>query len=265
MTNSLNALFGGAVSGGNLTQAGAAALAIGDLGTAMQAGLGVDVSDVTAQSVVLLALVFDDSSSIDYVPGNEQAVRDGGNGILDALIATKQVDTIFALETTLNTGLICPFTPIVSAPKLDAKNYRACGGTPLYDTVAATLGTVIAKHESFASNGVQARSVTIIITDGADYGSTTHKRPESVQPIIADMLRSEQHVVLFLGISDGGKTDFRDIARRMGIPDNCIDVATCDAKSIRQKCIMFSQSAVRVSQAAPGTNVSQAGGFGGGP
>lgn len=264
MTNSLNALFGGATAGGNLTQAGAAALAIGDLGTAMQAGLGVDVSDVTAQSVVLLALIFDDSSSIGYVPGNEQAVRDGSNGILDALISTKQVDTIFALETTLNTGLICPFTPITAAPKLTPVNYRACGGTPLYDTTAVTLGTVIAKHESFASNGVQARTVTIIITDGADYGSTTHKRPESIQPIIADMLRSEQHVILFLGIDDGGKTDFRDIARRMGIADNCVLIAGCNASEIRQKCVMASQSAVRVSQAAAqGTNVSQAGGFGG--
>ena len=263
MTNSLNALFGGAVSGGNLTQAGANALAIGDLGTAMQAGLGVDVSDVTAQSVVLLAIIADDSSSIGYVPGNEQAVRDGVNGILDALIATKQVDTIFAYETTLNTGIVCPFMAITAAPKFDAKNYRACGGTPLYDTVATTLGTVIAKHESFASNGVQARSVTIIITDGADYGSTSHKRPESVQPIVADMLRSEQHVVLFIGVDDGGKTDFRDIARRMGINDNCILIAGCNASEIRQKCIMASQSAVRVSQATAGTNVSQAGGFGG--
>jgi hypothetical protein len=263
--NSLNALFSNAAASGAVSPATVQALNLGpDLGAAMSAGLGVDISTVQASSVVLLKIVIDDSGSISGVAGNEQAVRDGVNGVYDALIATKQVDTIFSSASMLNTGLLDAFLPIRSATRLNSQNYSACGGTPLYDEVAVACGQVLAKHQDFANNGVQARSVTIIITDGADAGSRTHKRPESVEPIIHDMFLSEQHVVLFIGISDG-YTDFKGIAKRMGIPDHCVLISGCNPSEIRAKCIMASQSAVRVSQAAAGTNVSQAGGFGGTP
>jgi uncharacterized protein YegL len=263
--NSLNTLFSNAAASGAVSPAAVQALNLGvDLGAAMSAGLGVDISTVQASSVVLVKFVIDDSGSISGVAGNEQAVRDGVNGVYDALTNTKQVDTIFSSASMLNFGLLDAFVPLRAATKLDNRNYNASGGTPLYDEVAVACGQVLAKHQDFANNGVQARSVTIIITDGGDCGSRTHRKPESVQPIIQSMFASEQHVVLFIGISDGS-TNFHDIAKRMGIPAHCVLISGCSPSEIRAKCIMASQSAVRVSQAAAGTNVSQAGGFGGTP
>jgi hypothetical protein len=42
---------------------------------------------------------------------------------------------------------------------MDKKNYRAIGGTPLYDESVILLGTVLTKIQEFEDNGVPARSI----------------------------------------------------------------------------------------------------------
>ena len=54
-----------------------------------------------------------------------------------------------------------------------------------------------------------------------------------------------------------GNTDFRTIARDMGVPDGCVAVrANATPSAIRQVFRMVSQSAIRASQGriAPGPN-----------
>lgn len=259
----LNLLFGAAQQDGMLSSGGLQALALHDLGAQIQAGLGVSVDNVTASEVILVALLIDDSSSINYVAGNAAAVRDGVNTILTALSATKQADQILAYASMLNRGLVHPFCSIKQARKLDAKNYRPSGSTPLYDQTAVVLGTVAAKVQEFADAGVPARAVSILITDGADCGSSTHRRPEAVSPVVSDLLRTEMHLVIGMGIDDGS-TDFRDIFGRMGLRPEWILTPKNSPSEIRKACAMVSQSAVRASQAAPGPAFSSAlaGGFG---
>lgn len=257
----VKSLFAGATATGALTPA-AAAVVTPDMTTGIAAAMGITADDVTASNVTLINFVVDDSTSIKSVQGNREAVRDGCNMILDAVKATKDEDGILATLRFLNKDKpLYPYTQIGNAIRLDDRNYDPSGYTPLYDTIAENMGLVVAKAHELNVQGVQARSVTMILTDGANVGSTHHTSPESVRPLIKAALASEQHLVLVMGISDGS-TDFVDIFTRMGVPRENILTPGNSPHEIRAACMMFSKSAVRASVAAPGLGITNAGGFG---
>ncbi len=78
---------------------------------------------------------------------------------------------------------------IDNAVVMDPHNYDPRGGTPLYDESIDTLGAVLAKSQDFTNNGIACRTVTLIMTDGADMGS--RKTPADVKKIVVDMLKNE--------------------------------------------------------------------------
>ena len=133
-------------------------------------------------------------------------------------------------------------------------------GTPLYDQAVVLLGTVLAKAQEFTRNGVAARTVTLLITDGADCHSQ-RARAREVAALVNDLRRAEGHIVAGMGIDDG-TTDFRHVFREMGIEDKWILTPGQSAQEIRAAFQVFSQSAVRVSQGAATFNASSLGGFG---
>jgi hypothetical protein len=251
----VNDLFEAAHVEGVLSPAAYQTLTVIDLGAQIRAGLGVCVDDVQASEVVLLTMMPDDSGSIRFA-GNEGAVRDGHNAVLDALKASKQRDGILAHTRYLNGSILFPYRAIDQAEKMTKQNYQAIGGTPLYDQSIVLLGGVLAKAQEFSLNGVVARSVTLIITDGADAGSV--RRPKDVAAIVRDMLRSENHIIAGMGIADGS-TDFVRVFRDMGIEDRWILTPTASSSDIRKAFQVFSQSAVRASQAAAFSKTALAG------
>ncbi len=229
------------------------ALDVVDIGAQIQAGLGVTIDDVTASEVVLVTMMPDDSHSIACA-GNTDAVRDGHNFVLEALEGSKQSGEVLAHTRYLNGWVLTPYVALANAEKMTKQNYSPSLGTPLYDQTAVVLGTVIAKAQELAQAGIAVRTVTLIITDGGDYGSTRIK-PTDIKAIITDMLAQENHIVAAMGISDG-TTDFTAVFRSMGIPDRWILTPGNSATEIRRAFAVFSQSAVRASQGA------QLGGFG---
>ena len=136
-------------------------------------------------------------------------------------------------------------------------NYQAIHGTPLYDQSVVLLGSVLAKAQDFARNGVVARSVTLLITDGADQHST-RCRARDVAALVRDLSRAEAHIVAAMGIHDGS-TPFREVFREMGIEDRWILTPGNDPGEIRRAFQVFSQSAVRASQAASFSQAAIAG------
>lgn len=240
-------LFAAAHAEGVLSPASLLTLSAADLGAQIQAGLGIAVDDVQASEVVLLTIMPDDSGSIRHA-GNEQAVRDGHNLVLDALGASKQRDGILAHTRYLNGHVLFPYRPLEQAVRMTSKNYEATQGTPLYDQSVVLLGSVVAKTQEFAASGVVARSVTLLITDGSDQHSSRAKARD-VAALLRDMARSETHIVAAMGISDGS-TDFRKVFREMAIDDRWILTPGSNAGEIRKAFQVFSQSAVRASQAA---------------
>ena len=251
-------LFEAAEDEGTLSREALDALAAIDLGAQIQAGLGIGVDDVAASEVVLVTIMPDDSASIRF-GGNADAVREGHNLCVEALAASKQKDSILAHTRYLNGLVLYPYRSVAQAEKMTRKNYDPGLGTPLYDQTVVLLGTVLAKTQEFAQSGVPVRSVTLLITDGADAGSCKAK-PSDVRAIVRDMLSSEQHIVAAMGIDDG-QTNFRDVFRAMGIEDRWILTPKSDAGEIRKAFRMFSQSAMRASQHVGAFSRAAAGGF----
>ncbi len=230
---------------GTLSAKSLAALDVVDVGAQIQAGLGVTIDDVAASEVVLVTMMPDDSQSI-AAAGNTDAVRDGHNFVLDALRGSKQSGEVLAHTRYLNGLVLTPYTALEHAVKMDTANYNPYLGTPLYDQAVVVLGTVVAKAQELAQAGIAVRTVTLIITDGGDYGSTRCKAAD-VKALVTDMLAQENHIVAAMGISDGS-TDFRAVFRSMGIPDKWILTPGNSASEIRRAFAVFSQSAVRASQ-----------------
>ncbi|WP_428265330.1 hypothetical protein [Haliangium sp.] len=254
---SIQDLFDQAEGDGTLSTTSRQALDIADLGAQIQAGLGVAVDDVDASEVVLVTVMPDDSGSIRFA-GNAEAVRQGHNQIIDALSASKQAGDVLMHTRYLNGFVLNPYTAVTQAVRMDEHNYDPNLGTPLYDQSVVLLGTVLAKAQEFLQSGVPVRTVTLIITDGGDCGSTRHKA-KHVKSLVDDMLAAENHIVAAIGIDDGS-TDFRQVFRDMGIPDRWVLTPTSSDHDLRQAFNVFSQSAVRASQ---GTRFSQTalGGF----
>ncbi|HVK84059.1 MAG TPA: hypothetical protein VM513_08125 [Kofleriaceae bacterium] len=237
---------------GTLSKQALTTLDVVDVGAQIQAGLGVTIDDVAASEVVLVTMMPDDSQSIAHA-NNVDAVRDGHNFVLESLRGSKQAGEVLAHTRYLNGWVLTPYTALEHAAKMDRANYDPRGFTPLYDQAAVVLGTVIAKSQELAQAGIAVRTVTLIITDGADYGST-RCRPADIAALVGDLLAQENHIVAAMGISDG-HTDFRTVFRGMGIPDKWILTPGNSGTEIRRAFAVFSQSAVRASQGA------QLGGF----
>ncbi|HBL17271.1 MAG: hypothetical protein A2X36_00120 [Elusimicrobia bacterium GWA2_69_24] len=243
---------------GELSDAAMAALSVPDLGAQIQAGLGIRPDDVPASEVVLVTMMPDDSGSIRFA-ANSQAVRDGHNLVLDALAASKQEDGVLVHTRYLNGTVLFPYCALAGAVRMDAGNYDPVGGTPLYDQSVVLLGTVLAKSREFAEAGVPVRTVTLLITDGADEGST-RSRARDVAAIVGDLRRAERHIVAALGLEDGS-TDFRAVFREMGIEDRWILTPGAKATEIRRAFAVFSQSAVRASSSSGLFTGTALGGF----
>lgn len=253
-TPNLNELFQSAHSEGILSSASFQTLNVIDIGAQIQAGLGIAIDDVLASEVVLVTLMPDDSGSIGFA-NNAPVVRAGHNTVLSALQASAQKDQILIHNRYLNGTVLYPYCPVSQAVPMDQKNYDPNQGTPLYDQTVVLLGTVLAKTQEFADNGVPVRTITLLITDGADAHS--HRATaKTVRSLVQDMLRAENHIVAAMGIDDG-TTDFRAVFQEMGIRDEWILTPGNGHKEIQQAFQLFSQSAIRVSQSA----VSGLGGF----
>jgi hypothetical protein len=256
----VGSLFQTAAQEGSLSSESLQALTVVDLGQQIQAALGMPVDQVQASEVVLVTLMPDDSSSIRFA-GNTQAVRDGCNMVIDALTASKQSDNILIHNRFLNGCVLYPYRPLEHAIRMEAQNYNPSGGTPLYDQTVVLLGTVLAKAQEFADNGVPVRTVTLIVTDGHDEGSMRFTARQ-IAPVVRDMLMQETHIVAAMGIDDGGMTDFRSVFQDMGLRDEWILTPDNDQHDIRQAFQVFSQSAVRASQNAASFSKTALGGFG---
>ncbi len=256
---SLSALLAGA--GVDDQTAAALQLVNDDLGPAIQAGLGdLDYDDINTAEVLLVTQVIDDSGSIRFVQGNTEAVREGHNLIIDSLKGSKQSAGVLIGTQLLNRGVLSPYLMLDNAIRLDKSNYNPSGGTPLYNQVVTVLATVVAKMSDFEQNGVAARAITVIVTDGADNGWGV--RVEEVRKIVEGLLRTEQHIIAGVGIDDGGYTDFTNVFREMGLRDEWILTPKNSPSEIRAAFLTVSQSAVRASQTATFSQTAM-GGFGG--
>lgn len=245
----VNDLLKGAQKEGDLSAQSMQALGNLNVGAQIQAGLGVAAEDVQASEVFLITNLIDDSGSIRFA-GNTQLVKDGHNLLLAAFTDSKQKEGFLVHTRYLNGVVLFPYVKLGDAKKMDGQNYNPNGDTPLYDQTLVTLATVVAKTQEFEDAGVPVRSITTIVSDGAD--TSSRAGAAQVRAVVTDMLKKEKHTIAFLGIQDNssGAIDFRQIATEMGIRGEWVLTPKNDPKEIRKAFNVLSQSAVRVSQNA---------------
>lgn len=258
----LDNLFESAADEGFLSAESQGAIEFADIGEEINAALGINADDFGSSEVVLVTMLIDDSGSIQS-GGNVDVVIKGHNLVIDSLLATKQADSdsILAHTRYLNGTVLFPYQSIKLAEKMGQNNYNHFGGTPLYDQAAVVLATVIAKCQEFSDNGIACRSVTLIVTDGADMHSTKFRNASAVAPLVKDLLRQENYIVAAMGIDDG-YTDFKSVFSQMGILDAWILTPANSDSEIRAAFNMFSQSATQASQSAVAFSQAAMGGFG---
>jgi hypothetical protein len=259
-SNNINELLQHAAGDGTLSQASFSALSATDIGEQILAALGSPADQFPGGDVVLVTLLIDDSSSINAA-GNTKLVSDGHNMVLDSLEKTQQSDNILIHTRYLNGFVLYPYRPVPQALKMNGTNYNPAQGTPLYDQSVVVLGSVVAKAQEFADNGIPVRTVTLIITDGADVHSVRAKA-KTVASIVKDMLKSENHIIAAMGVEDGDGTDFRKVFRSMGIEDRWILTPGNTEKEIRRAFHLFSRSVVQASRCAASFSQTSLGGFG---
>jgi len=258
MSKNIQNLFEEANNDGIISAQSAQILNVRDIGVQIQAGLGINVDDVESSEVVLVTIMPDDSGSINF-SNNAQAIRDGHNMVIDALMTSKQKDDILIHCRYLNGDVLYPYCPLDQAVKMDQQNYNPTKGTPLYDQSVVLLGTVLAKTKEFSDNGVPVRTVTLILTDGDDVHSR-NIQAKDVATLVKDMAHSENHIVAAIGV-DGGNVNFKQVFSDMGLLDEWILTPKSNPTEIKRAFQVFSQSAVRASQSS--ANFSSIGGFGG--
>ena len=253
-TAGLASLFASAAQAGTISAA-TSTLLTGNLGAVVIAGAaGMDMEDIVASDVTLVTVLVDASSSIAG-SGLEQAIRDGQNALVDAFAASREKDSVLLATWTFNDEIrvVHAYVPIADATRLDASNYAGVGTTHLYDTWCDALAANVAYAQRLRDGGTPCRSIVVVVTDGEDCGS--RRTSADCARISKDLLASEQFVLAFVGV--GADAGFRTIAKRMGIPDGCVEVQTqATPSNLRQVFHMVSQSAIRASQGliAPGPN-----------
>jgi len=257
-SQNIDSLFQNAQDDGGIGSGAADVLAIPDLGMQMQAGLGVSVDDISASEVILINLLLDDSSSMNEThkdknnkpnkKNNIEIAREGVSFIIDSLKDSKQSDGILMSVTSLNRGLLSPYVNIEDIIDINGQNYYGSGSTPLYDKSVVILGQSIAKNQELLDAGVACRSITVIVSDGQDYGSQ-QANASDVEKVVSDMLAAETNIVIGMGIA-GRHTDFRQVFQDMGIQGNFILTPGDSESEIRKAFNVVSQTAVRASQGA---------------
>lgn len=203
-----------------------------------------------------LCMLLDNSPSMQY-RDNYVAVVEGHNLVVNALLNARAVNSIESLTVLLHpdrgyikgiTGSDDHFrwTGLRSAPRLNARGFVRSSATPLFDRCLESLGSVIARTKYWEDGfGVQCRSVTLLMSDGADNASKASAK--DVRAVVKDMLAMEKHKIIFMGVQCDD-VDFTDIGKQMGIPDQCITVVESDPRAIRDRFQLFSQSAAAVAK-----------------
>lgn len=155
----ISELLQSAYAEGELSTRGLQTLSVNaDIGTQIQAGLGIALDDVPSAEVVLVTMMPDDSGSIRFA-GHADTVRNGHNLVLDALRQCQQQADILVHTRYLNGDVLFPYRKLDDAVNMTKQNYNPNKATPLYDQIAVVLGTVMTKTRELQENGIPVRTV----------------------------------------------------------------------------------------------------------
>ncbi len=249
----ITSLLNNAAGNGDITPKTASLLTNAATLREIKKGDGVSAETFPHSAARIITILLDDSSSIED-NNNTQHLIDGHNQIIAGLCGSskkQQLETIVSCRT-LNNGPIYEYKHLADVPKLTRAKFSPNGSTPLFDQSIVTVGSVIAKVQEFENAGIAARTWTLIVSDGGDYGS--QRKASDVATVVKE-LNSEQHLILAMGVSDG-TTDFTKVFLSMGVKQPNIHVVNGkDPAALRRMFNQASQSAAGLASTAAPSSV----------
>lgn len=239
--------------------------ALRKVGARRQLSLGSPVDQYKEERVLLIAVLIDDSSSLNVVvekdpkterpisrpassddpKSNAEAVRVGHNAVIQTLLDSERSSAVWFHARYLRGYELTPWRSLQNAARMDSNNYKPNGGTPLYDETVAILGSIIVKSQEFRNHWVEVRTATLIVSDGEDTESKT-QTPVAVRSVVTDMYNMGIHIIAAMGIDDG-KTDFRKVFIEMGIKESLILTPGSTPDEIRKAFGLFGKMASRAA------------------
>jgi hypothetical protein len=154
-------------------------------------------------NAAFVSFLLDKSGSME---AQKSAVIDSFNGYLNAIRQWPSIAFSFFQFDSVSYDTICEARPVQQVSQLTDATYIPRGGTPLYDSIIATI---IRQREMM--QGRKPRRVICIQTDGQD---TSGKSPEACKSAIRRAMK-DGVIFQFLGAS---LINAYDIAGELGIP-----------------------------------------------
>lgn len=186
----------------------------------IKARTGLSVIPIEADEVILVSVLIDDSQSIGF-HDNAEAIIEGHNNVIESLKGSTSKSNILFRTQYLNGYVLNDWVLLKNAQKMSEENYRHDGMTPLYDASVVMLGSVLAEVQKAREKGKDARSGSLIVTDGKDEFSKECSA-EDVSVLTQWMTRNNteeyvEHAVAFMGIEGDKDISYEKVSKAMGI------------------------------------------------
>jgi uncharacterized protein YegL len=211
-----------------------------------------DVSSVTADDLILVTLLIDKSGSVEqFVDDLKQAL----DGFVNEIAKSHVSDRVLVQTILFNEKpeIVHGFKPITEVAPFSI-NTR--GMTAMYDATRFALANAIDYKNDLTQQGLTAKSLVFILTDGADNASKS--KPIELRKIINDIYTNEQFsnefTIMAFGLGDAA--NFEQIFLGMGIKKDLIATVGVDAKSLRSMIGFISSSVSSSGSGSVPTSVS---------
>lgn len=208
---------------------------------------GTPIGQLLEDDVTVVTMIVDKSSSMSP---HRQAVIEGFNQMLRAIKGSKLEDSVIMSLWFFNqrSELVFDNRPVADVPDLDSNAYVPSGTTALFDTTLSGMTGNLAYVSDLRQNGVSARGIVVVISDGEDNESTASAA--KVKTVAEDMLAQEIFTLSFYAFGFNGK----NVADQMGFP-NLLETGDTDSE-LRRGLETVSKSIIRASQTQIDPNAS---------
>jgi uncharacterized protein YegL len=211
-----------------------------------------DPANVATDDVILVTLVIDKSGSVGaFVHDLDIVLNDFVDEISKSHVSDKVLVQTLLFNNTVEVAH--GFKPITEMAKFDIQTR---GTTALFDATRFALANATNYKNDLSQQGLTAKSLVFILTDGDDNASTS--KPSDIAAILNSIYTNEQFANEFtiMAFGLGNEADFAKIFTSMGIKPELIAKVGVDAKSLRSMIGFISSSVSSSGSGSVPTSVS---------
>ncbi len=211
---SLIQLLGLAAQQNFVTPAAASALAPTHNRVAIDT-LGIDPDNIKTEKVTIVTVQLDDSGSMRDVGG---LVRECYARCLQELKEAGSRHDILVGAMTLGRGVIQPYVRLQDAKPLTPEDYTPFyDQSPIYFHTIEMLRHVVAKQAEVQLAGISARTISLILTDGANGSDRDDTTAQQVKEVVEEVQSRRHSKIWGIGFESGARNGDSPTAALLGM------------------------------------------------